>query len=94
MIESLTMYVLANDLPNLSPDQIRVFEHYNANLKPIIEWQEVKFRKHGKIEKTESIISLIINAIFSSKETPKYYVDDPVWISVTDEQISILSKID
>lgn len=50
MIEHLTIHVLAKVLPEVSPEKIRVFEHYNPELKPIIEWQEVRFSDSGVID--------------------------------------------
>jgi|GEM_PF-4222872 len=94
MIEHLTIHVLATELQETSPDNIRVFEHYNPELNPIIEWQEVQFSDSGVVDEGKSIITKLIELVFPSGNPPKYYVDSPVWGGVSNQNIQVLSKID
>ncbi|ENM3816593.1 hypothetical protein EFU53_000397 [Vibrio cholerae] len=94
MIEHLTIHVLATELQGKSPENIRVFEHYNPELNPIIEWQEVQFSRSGVVDERKSIITKLIELVFPSGNPSKYYVDSPVWSRVSDEDIQVLSKID
>jgi hypothetical protein len=93
MIESLTMHVLAHELPGTPPDNVRVFQHINPELKPALEWQEVQFGSTGPITEDTSIIRGLIDIIVQSDSNPEYFVDDPVWSSVTEEEKELLSLI-
>jgi len=94
MIEHLTIHVLANNLPGTPPENVRVFEHYNPELRPMIEWQEVSFGSSGEIDEGRSVIRKLIELVIPSTDSPKYYVDAPIWNPVTNESIEVLSQID
>lgn len=94
MIEHITIHVLVNELPSVSPDKVRVFEHYNPELKPIIEWQEVKFSDSGVIDEGKSITQKLVGLIIPSKVPPKYYVDSPEWSPVSKREIGLLTEIE
>jgi len=94
MIEHLTIYVLANSLSGTSPENVRVFEHYNPELRPIIEWQEVSFGSAGEIDDGKSVIRKLIELVIPSTESPRYYVDAPIWNPIASEEIEVLSQID
>jgi hypothetical protein len=94
MIEHLTIHVLANRLTGTPPENVRVFEHYNPELKPIIEWQEVSFGSSGEIDEGKSVIGRLIELVIPSTDSPRYYVDAPIWNPVTRDEIEILSQID
>lgn len=93
MIEHLTIHVLAKDLPGMSPEKIRVFEHYNPELNPIIEWQEVRFSGSGIIDEGKGIVKKLIELLLPSGASPKYYVDSPVWGRVSEQEMHLLSQI-
>ncbi|MFB2638263.1 hypothetical protein ACE02P_09570 [Shewanella bicestrii] len=94
MIEHLTIHVLAEDLPGTPPENIRVFEHYNPELNPIYEWAEVRFSDSGKIDEGKSILKKIVELVFPSGAPPRYYVDSPEWLKVSEQNIALLSNID
>jgi hypothetical protein len=94
MIEHLTVRIMAEEIPETPPENIRVFEHYNPELNPIYEWAEVLFSKSGVIDDGKSIIKKILEVIFSSGKPPKYYVDSPQWHKISDQDKEILSAID
>lgn len=94
MIEHLVIHILAKELPGTSPENIRVFEHYNPDLNPIYEWSEVRFSKSGEIDEGKSILNKLVELVFPSKNPPRYYVDSPEWRNVSEQDIAQLSKID
>ena len=94
MIEHLTIHVLAEDLPGTSPEDVRVFEHYNSDLNPVYEWAEVRFSDSGKIDEGKSILKKLVGIIFPSGKPPRYYVDSPEWIKVSEQNIALLSNIE
>lgn len=94
MIEHLTIHVLAEELPGVSPENIRIFEHYNPDLNPIYEWAEVQFSDSGKINEKKSILKKLVELVFPSGTPPKYYVNSPEWLGVSEQNIALLSNID
>lgn len=93
MIEHLTIHVLAEELSGTLPEDIRVFEHYNPKLNPIYEWAEVVFSETGKIDEGKSILKNLVDLVFPSGTPPKYYVDSPKWLKVSEQNIVLLSNI-
>lgn len=93
MIEHLTVHVLAEDLPGILPENVRVFEHYNPKLNPIYEWAEVRFSESGKIDEGKSILKKLLELVFPSGKPPKYFVDSPQWLKVSEQNIDLLSDI-
>lgn len=94
MIEHLAIHILAKELPGTSPENIRVFEHYNPDLSPIYEWAEVRFSNSGEIDEGKSILKKLVELVFPSGNPPRYYVDSPEWGNVSEQDIALLSKID
>jgi hypothetical protein len=94
MIEHLAIHILAKELPGTSPENIRVFEHYNPDLNPIYEWAEVRFSNSGEIDEGKSILKKLVELVFPSGNPPRYYVDSPEWGNVSEQDIALLSKID
>lgn len=92
-IESLTMHVLATELPGIDPKNVRVFEHHNPDLEPIYEWAEVQFSDSGMINENKSIIRKLVEFISPSGVLPKYYVNGPRWSNVLEQDIELLAEI-
>ncbi len=93
LIEEVTAQVLASDLPGVSPEEVRVFEHYNPQLAPIWEWMEVTFESFSGGRQKEGLIKKIKNKIFSIQADERYYVYNPNWKSVSSADIEKLSKL-
>ncbi|MDO8908000.1 MAG: hypothetical protein Q7W55_05800 [Pseudohongiella sp.] len=93
MIESLTMHVLAHELPGTPPESVRVFQHISPELKPAIEWQEVIFGSTGPIEADSSIVRGLVDIFTQSDSIPEYFVDDPLWRQVSEDEKETLSLI-
>lgn len=91
MIEHLTTHVLAEDLPGITPEKVRVFEHYNPKLKPIYEWAEIKFSDSGRIDEGKGILKRVVEFAFLTRNTPKYYVSSPWWEGVSEQNRKLLS---
>ena len=93
LIEDITAQVLASDLPGVSPEDVRVFEHYNPQLTPIWEWMEVTFERFSGGKKKLGFIKKIKNKLLSIHEDERYYVFNPHWKPVSSTDIKKLSKI-
>lgn len=93
MIEEVTNQVLGSELPQVSPEQIRVFEHYSSELEPIWDWMEVTFEGFSGGKKKKSIFKKLKNRFFSIQEDEGYYVYKPHWKPVSESEIKILSKL-
>ena len=93
LIEDVTTQVLASDLPEISPEEVRVFEHYSPQLDPIWEWMEVTFEDFSGGRQKESLIKRIKNKLFSIHTDESYYVYKPYWKPVSKTDIDKLSKL-
>lgn len=93
LIEDVTTQVLASDLPEISPEEVRVFEHYSPQLDPIWEWMEVTFEDFLGGRQKESLIKRIKNKLFSIHTDESYYVYKPHWKPVSKTDIDKLSKL-
>lgn len=93
LIEDVTTQVLASDLPEISPEEVRVFEHYSPQLDPIWEWMEVTFEDFLGGRQKESLIKRIKNKLFSIHTDENYYVYKPHWKPVSKTDIDKISKL-
>jgi hypothetical protein len=93
VIESLTMHVLANDLPGVPPGRVRVFEYHNPELHPAEEWREVTFNNSGITGDNKGNVRLLVEILMAPETPLEYFVDDPEWHSVPEEDVEILSKV-
>lgn len=93
VIESLTMYVLANDLPHIPPEQVRVFEFHDPGLQPAETWREVTFNNTGIVEGDNNNVKMLVEMLMAPEKPVKYFVDDPEWHSVSEEDIEVLSDV-
>jgi hypothetical protein len=80
-IETLVSQILATDLLGTDPAELRVFEHYPANMKPIVEWQEVTFEEKHKRKPRRTIVQALVDLV-SPTEQP-YVVWHPNWYGVS-----------
>lgn len=80
-IETLVSQILATDLLGMDPTDLRVFEHYPASLKPIVEWQEVTFEGNQKRKPRRTIVQALMELV-SPTEQP-YVVWNPNWYQVS-----------
>lgn len=93
MIEEVTNQVLGSELPQVSPKQIRVFEHYSSELKPIWDWMEVTFEGFTGGKQKEKLLKRLKNKVFSIRNDESYYVYNPSWLSVSEADIEILKPL-
>ncbi len=93
LIEDITSQVLAFDLPKISPEEVRVFEHYSPQLDPIWEWMEVTFEGFSGGRQKKGLIKRIKNKVFSIHTDEGYYVYNPHWKPVSKIDIEKLSKL-
>lgn len=93
MIETLTTHVLSSDLQGQDPRTVRVFEHYDPSINPLVEWQEVTFKDIGKVNPRTSVLQKMLALVVPSNKPPEWYVDGPSWKPVASNDITILSGI-
>ena len=92
MIEVLSAWVLTNEFPGVDPKEVRIFEHYDPSNNPLTEWQEVKFGSFGFVD-NKSTFQKIVAILIPDKNPPQSYVDDPVWVPMSQTEIAQAAAI-
>lgn len=80
-IETIVSQILATDLLGTDPAELRVFEHYPASMKPIVEWQEVTFEGKDKRKPRRTIVQALMELVSPSQQP--YVVWNPDWHQVS-----------
>ncbi len=93
VIEDLASQVLENDLRGTEPSEVRFFEYYPSHLRPLVDWQEVKFRDVDPVYKDIGL-SEKIRALFGAKQSPeRWSVEKPEWSPVSQKMKSQLQSV-
>lgn len=93
LIEDVTNQILSSDLPGISPEHIRVFEHYSPQLEPIWEWMEVQFESFSGGKSKQSLLEKLKSKILSTHKDENYYVHNPQWKPISKKDKQTLSKL-
>lgn len=93
MIEEVTNQVLRSKLSRISPEQIRVFEHYSSEADLIGNWMEVTFEGFTGGKQKENLLKRLKNKVFSIRNDESYYVYNPSWSPVPEADIKILKPL-
>lgn len=84
--------VLCTDLVGRRPDEVRFFEHYRAQLRPIAEWQEVTFASASPLDNRKGLLAKVLGLISGDREPQSWIVDDPRWQYLPSTQVPAAIK--
>jgi hypothetical protein len=81
-IEVIASIALDSALRGQNPNTIRFFEYYPADLKPLVEWQEVTFSTTYGLYKNMGAFARLMRSI-KHAEPDFYEVETPGWHPVS-----------